>query len=95
MAYESSSHSCYKYQIVDLSDEDHLDGMMFTGEMLSRMKITLKFRVLLKTTFGPDNPKQEDNRAVYQVDLRSYDLPHPDSGRNNDFMESIHNILRL
>ena len=81
MAYQSFPYSCYKYQIVDLSDEDHLDGMMFTGEMRSRMKITLKFWVLLKTTFGPDNPRDEGNEAVYQIDLRSYDLPYPETGR--------------
>ena len=97
MAYKSYPHSCYKYQIIDLSDEDHIDGKMFTDEMLSTMKITLKFWVLLKTTFGPENPTDEGNEAVYQIDLRSYDLPHPDSGRKNDLVESNHNpkCLRL
>ena len=71
-------------------DKDHLDGNMFTGEMQSRMRITLRFWVLLKTTFGPDNPKGDGNEAVYQVDLRSYDLPHPDSGRKNDLNGSFH-----
>ena len=28
--------------------------------------------MLLKTTFGPDNPKHEGNLAVYQFDLRRY-----------------------
>ena len=86
IAYQAGSYSCYAYQIVDLLDEDHLDGRMFTREMLSRMKISLKLWVLLKTTFGPDNPKHDGNKAVYQVDLRRYDYSHPDSGRKNDFM---------
>ena len=31
-----------------------------------------RFWVLLKTTFGPDNPKHEGNLPVYQIDLRRY-----------------------
>ena len=34
--------------------------------------LVLRFWVLLKTTFGPDNPKHEGNQAVYQIDLRRY-----------------------
>ena len=36
------------------------------------MHFLLRFWVLLKTTFGPDNPKHEGNQAVYQIDLRRY-----------------------
>ena len=38
----------------------------------SNVIFALRFWVLLKTTFGPDNPKHEGNLAVYQFDLRRY-----------------------
>ncbi len=35
--------------------------------MLAVMDIHLEVKVLLKTTFGADNPKAPDNLPVYQV----------------------------
>lgn len=41
-------------------------------QMILLRPLVLRFWVLLKTTFGPDNPKHEGNQAVYQIDLRRY-----------------------
>ena len=42
------------------------------GPLCIFVLVALRFWVLLKTTFGPDNPKHEGNQAVYQIDLRRY-----------------------
>lgn len=42
---------------------------LFTEEMLSTMQISLKFWVLLKTTFGPNNPENDGTKALYWITI--------------------------